>query len=86
MSGLNQTYPWNHHCHAEEVARVCFQVRWEALQALCSAPPSDVLGCENWNSLQKHFSAALADPELSVSPGRPRLLITVTIRGCTFHY
>lgn len=49
-------------------ACVCFQVRWEALQALCSAPPSDVLSCENWSSLQKHLSAALADPDLSVSP------------------
>lgn len=47
---------------------VCFQVRWEALQVLCSAPPSDVLSCENWSSLQKHLSAALADPDLSVSP------------------
>lgn len=52
---------------------VCFQVRWEALQVLCSAPPSDVLSCENWSSLQKHLSAALADPNLSVIP---RLLVT----------
>lgn len=54
--------------HAEDVTHVRFQVRWEALQALCSAPPSDVLSCENWSSLQKHLGAALADPDLSVSP------------------
>ncbi|CAG12960.1 unnamed protein product [Tetraodon nigroviridis] len=41
------------------------EVRWEALQVLCSAPPSDVLSCENWSGLQKHLSAALADPDLS---------------------
>ncbi|TWW68569.1 Protein broad-minded TBC1 domain family member 32 [Takifugu flavidus] len=41
------------------------QVRWEALQALCSAPPSDVLSCENGSSLHKHLAAALADPDLS---------------------
>lgn len=46
----------------------CFQVRWEALQALCSAPPSDVLSCENGSSLHKQLGAALADPDLGVSP------------------
>lgn len=53
---------------SEEATCVCFQVRWEALQALCSAPPSDVLSCENGSSLHKHLGAALADPDLSVSP------------------
>lgn len=43
-------------------------MRWEALQALCSAPPSDVLSCENGSSLHKQLGAALADPDLSVSP------------------
>uniref|UniRef100_A0A8C7J999 Protein broad-minded n=1 Tax=Oncorhynchus kisutch TaxID=8019 RepID=A0A8C7J999_ONCKI len=27
------------------------EVRWEALQALCCAPPSDVLSCESWSGL-----------------------------------
>lgn len=48
---------------------MCFQVRWEALQALCCAPPSDVLSCESGSSLHKQLAAALADPDphLSVS-------------------
>uniref|UniRef100_A0A8C7LMH5 Protein broad-minded n=1 Tax=Oncorhynchus mykiss TaxID=8022 RepID=A0A8C7LMH5_ONCMY len=29
------------------------EVRWEALQALCCAPPSDVLSCESWSGLQR---------------------------------
>lgn len=41
------------------------EVRWEALQVLCSAPPSDVLSCESWSSLRKNLCAALTEPELS---------------------
>ncbi|XP_056283570.1 protein broad-minded isoform X2 [Pseudoliparis swirei] len=41
------------------------EVRWEALQALCSANPSDVLSCESWSSLRRNLSAALTDPDLS---------------------
>ncbi|XP_040925357.1 protein broad-minded isoform X2 [Betta splendens] len=41
------------------------EVRWEALQALCCAPPSDVLGCESWSTLHRSLCAALADPDLS---------------------
>nr|XP_033504941.1 protein broad-minded isoform X2 [Epinephelus lanceolatus] len=41
------------------------EVRWEALQALCCAPPSDVLSCESWSSLRRNLSAALTDPDLS---------------------
>ncbi|XP_075893672.1 protein broad-minded isoform X1 [Nelusetta ayraudi] len=40
------------------------QVRWEALQALCCAPPSDVLSCESWSSLRRNLCAALSDPDL----------------------
>lgn len=43
------------------------QVRWEALQALCCAPPSDVLSCESWSSLRRNLCAALSDPDLGVS-------------------
>ena len=44
-------------------------MRWEALQKLCCAPPSDVLSCETWNSLRTSLSAVLddRDPDLSVS-------------------
>ncbi|XP_026196456.1 protein broad-minded [Anabas testudineus] len=41
------------------------EVRWEALQALCCAPPSDVLSCESWSSLRTNLCAALTDPDLS---------------------
>ncbi|KAK5852652.1 hypothetical protein PBY51_006503 [Eleginops maclovinus] len=41
------------------------EVRWEALQVLCGAPPSDVLICESWSSLRRNLCAALTDPDLS---------------------
>ncbi|XP_028653624.1 protein broad-minded [Erpetoichthys calabaricus] len=43
------------------------EVRWEALQTLCSAPSSDVLNCESWGSLRKNLSAALADSDSAMS-------------------
>ncbi|KAJ8009026.1 hypothetical protein DPEC_G00084570 [Dallia pectoralis] len=43
------------------------EVRWEALQALCGAPPSDVLSCESWSDLRRNLSAALADPNPELS-------------------
>ncbi|KAM4771016.1 protein broad-minded [Rhinophrynus dorsalis] len=39
------------------------EVRNEAMQTLCSAPPSDVLKCECWNILQKNLTLSLADPD-----------------------
>uniref|UniRef100_A0A3P8UNG1 TBC1 domain family, member 32 n=1 Tax=Cynoglossus semilaevis TaxID=244447 RepID=A0A3P8UNG1_CYNSE len=43
------------------------EVRWQALQALCCAPPSDVLSCESWSGLRRKLCAALteSDPDLS---------------------
>ncbi|KAM8846117.1 protein broad-minded [Synchiropus picturatus] len=43
------------------------QVRREALQVLCCAPPSDVLSCVSWSGLRSNLCATLAesDPELS---------------------
>ncbi|XP_033991614.1 protein broad-minded isoform X3 [Trematomus bernacchii] len=41
------------------------EVRWEALQVLCGAPPSDVLICESWSSLRRNLCDALTDPDLS---------------------
>ncbi|XP_062858509.1 protein broad-minded isoform X2 [Trichomycterus rosablanca] len=43
------------------------EVRWEALQLLCCAPPSDVLSCESWSGLRRNLSAALADPDPDLS-------------------
>ncbi|KAH0622269.1 hypothetical protein JD844_024422 [Phrynosoma platyrhinos] len=43
------------------------QVRQEAMQTLCSAPPSDILNCESWTNLRKHLAAALSDPDLTFS-------------------
>ncbi|XP_042525329.1 protein broad-minded [Dipodomys spectabilis] len=39
------------------------EVRYEALQALCSAPPSDVLNCENWTTLCEKLTVSLSDPD-----------------------
>ncbi|XP_058525155.1 protein broad-minded [Ochotona princeps] len=39
------------------------EVRYEALQTLCSAPPSDVLNCDNWTSLCERLKVALSDPD-----------------------
>ncbi|XP_014636680.1 PREDICTED: protein broad-minded [Ceratotherium simum simum] len=39
------------------------EVRYEALQMLCSAPPSDVLNCENWTTLCEKLTVCLSDPD-----------------------
>ncbi|XP_046533797.1 protein broad-minded isoform X1 [Equus quagga] len=39
------------------------EVRYEALQMLCSAPPSDVLNCENWTTLCEKLTMCLSDPD-----------------------
>ncbi|GCB67033.1 hypothetical protein scyTo_0015074 [Scyliorhinus torazame] len=39
------------------------EVRREALQTLCCAPPSDVLNCECWVTLRRHLATALSDPD-----------------------
>ena len=38
-------------------------MRYEALQTLCSAPPSDVLNCENWTTLCEKLTVYLSDPD-----------------------
>ncbi|KAJ7341885.1 hypothetical protein JRQ81_007533 [Phrynocephalus forsythii] len=43
------------------------EVRQEAIQMLCSAPPSDILSCENWTNLRKHLATALSDPDSNFS-------------------
>nr|XP_028579121.1 protein broad-minded [Podarcis muralis] len=43
------------------------EVRQEAMQTLCSAPPSDILNCESWANLRKHLATALSDPDSSFS-------------------
>ena len=65
-------------CHGVVVMWPCVQVRWQALQALCAAPPSDVLSCESWSSLRRNLCAALTDPDLSVSPKNHSLFFTVS--------
>nr|XP_057920239.1 protein broad-minded [Doryrhamphus excisus]XP_057920246.1 protein broad-minded [Doryrhamphus excisus]XP_057920253.1 protein broad-minded [Doryrhamphus excisus]XP_057920261.1 protein broad-minded [Doryrhamphus excisus] len=39
------------------------EVRREALQVLCCAPPSDVLSCESWAHLRQNLCAALIEPD-----------------------
>ncbi|KAJ8779800.1 hypothetical protein J1605_012287 [Eschrichtius robustus] len=48
---------------AEEQPNFEEQVRYEGLQTLCSAPPSDVLNCENWTTLCEKLTVYLSDPD-----------------------
>ncbi|NXU57125.1 BROMI protein, partial [Turnix velox] len=43
------------------------EVRQEALQMLCFAPPSDILNSESWPILRKHLTMSLADPDATFS-------------------
>ncbi|NWX90911.1 BROMI protein, partial [Nothoprocta pentlandii] len=43
------------------------EVRQEALQTLCSAPPSDILNSESWPKLRKHLTTSLSDPDAAYS-------------------
>uniref|UniRef100_A0A8C8RI99 Protein broad-minded n=1 Tax=Pelusios castaneus TaxID=367368 RepID=A0A8C8RI99_9SAUR len=43
------------------------EVRQEAMQTLCSAPPSDVLNCESWPNLRKRLAVSLSDPDSTFS-------------------
>ncbi|XP_045044659.2 protein broad-minded [Desmodus rotundus] len=43
------------------------EVRYEALHTLCSAPPSDVLTCENWATLCEKLTVSLSDPDPAFS-------------------
>nr|XP_009676525.1 PREDICTED: protein broad-minded isoform X5 [Struthio camelus australis] len=43
------------------------EVRQEAMQTLCSAPPSDILNSESWPNLRKHLTMSLSDPDATFS-------------------
>ncbi|XP_075780179.1 protein broad-minded isoform X4 [Pelodiscus sinensis] len=43
------------------------EVRQEAIQTLCSAPPSDVLNCESWPHLRTYLMMFLSDPDSTFS-------------------
>ncbi|KFU90712.1 Protein broad-minded, partial [Chaetura pelagica] len=43
------------------------EVRQEALQTLCCAPPSDILSSESWPQLRKHLTMSLSDPDAAFS-------------------
>ncbi|KAG7460999.1 hypothetical protein MATL_G00204850 [Megalops atlanticus] len=71
-SSFNQSYAFIKHEQLQIIAEKLDpsrpkEVRWEALQSLCCAPPSDVLSCESWSSLRRNLSAALADPDPNLS-------------------
>ncbi|KAJ8355919.1 hypothetical protein SKAU_G00187130 [Synaphobranchus kaupii] len=71
-SSFNQSYAFIKHEQLQVIAEKLDpsrpkEVRWEALQSLCCAPPSDVLSCESWSSLRRNLSAALADPDPNLS-------------------
>ncbi|XP_031437936.1 protein broad-minded [Clupea harengus] len=71
-SSFNQSYAFIKHEQLQVIADKLDpsrpkEVRWEALQCLCCAPPSDVLSCESWSGLRRNLSAALADPDPDLS-------------------
>ncbi|KAL2081912.1 hypothetical protein ACEWY4_021730 [Coilia grayii] len=71
-SSFNQSYAFIKHEQLQVIADKLDpsrpkEVRWEALQSLCCAPPSDVLSCESWSGLRRNLSAALADPDPDLS-------------------
>ncbi|XP_075270262.1 protein broad-minded isoform X2 [Opisthocomus hoazin] len=43
------------------------EVRQEALQTLCFAPPSDILNSESWPNLRRHLTMSLSDPDATFS-------------------
>ncbi|KAK4824056.1 hypothetical protein QYF61_009907, partial [Mycteria americana] len=43
------------------------EVRQEALQTLCFAPPSDILNSESWPNLRKHLTMSLSDADATFS-------------------
>uniref|UniRef100_A0A671QM44 Protein broad-minded n=1 Tax=Sinocyclocheilus anshuiensis TaxID=1608454 RepID=A0A671QM44_9TELE len=71
-SSFNQSYAFIKHEQLQVIAEKLDpgrprEVRLEALQSLCYAPPSDVLSCENWTGLRRNLSAALTDPDHELS-------------------
>uniref|UniRef100_A0A673M6T0 Protein broad-minded n=1 Tax=Sinocyclocheilus rhinocerous TaxID=307959 RepID=A0A673M6T0_9TELE len=71
-SSFNQSYAFIKHEQLQVIAEKLDpgrprEVRLEALQSLCYAPPSDVLSCESWTGLRRTLSAALTDPDPELS-------------------
>ncbi|KAI7800130.1 putative protein broad-minded, partial [Triplophysa rosa] len=71
-SSFNQSYAFIKHEQLQVIAEKLDpsrprEVRWDALQSLCYAPPSDVLSCESWTALRRNLSAALSDPDPDIS-------------------
>uniref|UniRef100_A0A8C2BN24 Protein broad-minded n=1 Tax=Cyprinus carpio TaxID=7962 RepID=A0A8C2BN24_CYPCA len=71
-SSFNQSYAFIKHEQLQVIAEKLDpgrprEVRMEALQSLCYAPPSDVLSCESWTGLRRNLSAVLTDPDPELS-------------------
>uniref|UniRef100_A0A4W3HU12 Protein broad-minded n=1 Tax=Callorhinchus milii TaxID=7868 RepID=A0A4W3HU12_CALMI len=67
-SSFNQSYTFMNQEQLEIIAERLDstqpkEVRREALQTLCCAPPSDVLNCECWVTLRKCLATTLSDPD-----------------------
>ncbi|KGL74378.1 Protein broad-minded, partial [Tinamus guttatus] len=60
------------------------EVRQEALQTLCSAPPSDILNSESWPKLRKHLTMSLSDPDAAFSEKILRFYAK-TFSSCPFN-
>uniref|UniRef100_A0A8C1MB48 Protein broad-minded n=1 Tax=Cyprinus carpio TaxID=7962 RepID=A0A8C1MB48_CYPCA len=71
-SSFNQSYAFIKHEQLQVISEKLDpgrprEVRMEALQSLCYAPPSDVLSCESWTGLRRNLSAVLTDPDPELS-------------------
>uniref|UniRef100_A0A8C1GHI0 Protein broad-minded n=1 Tax=Cyprinus carpio TaxID=7962 RepID=A0A8C1GHI0_CYPCA len=71
-SSFNQSYAFIKHEQLQVISEKLDpgrprELRLEALQSLCYAPPSDVLSCESWTGLRRNLSAALTDPDPELS-------------------
>ncbi|XP_007897852.2 LOW QUALITY PROTEIN: protein broad-minded [Callorhinchus milii] len=71
-SSFNQSYTFMNQEQLEIIAERLDstqpkEVRREALQTLCCAPPSDVLNCECWVTLRKCLATTLSDPDATLS-------------------
>ncbi|XP_030628390.1 protein broad-minded [Chanos chanos] len=71
-SSFNQSYAFIKHEQLQVIVEQLDpnrpkEVRLEALQWLCCAPPSDVLSCESWSGLHRNLSTALSDPDPDLS-------------------
>lgn len=62
------------------------QVRQEALQTLCFAPPSNVLNSAGWPNLRKHLTMSLSDPDATFSVSWCSSMFSYQLSSCSKQY